>query len=494
MTTPVLPTVGGDTGLWGPKVNDFLTYLSNAEDALNTLVSNAATSAAAAQTAATTAQTAATAATATSTSAASAAATADAKATQAQTDINSHKNSTSTPNPHPIYIKTINGYAPDGSGNVVLAGAAGDVEALQSQVNTIQTTVSSISSTATDADTAATAAVTAANTAVTVATTAQTTANTATSTANSALYTANSASTTATSAQAAADSANTTANTAVTTANTASTTATNAQTAANTATTTATNASSLASTTATALTTHTTASNPHRQYPLSVNGTTPDSNGDISLASSYLEPWTRPGAGVDVSVQGGGTVACPVGTTTVVPLPSGSGRRVIKTVRISAPTAGTTVSLVLNGVTVFTRTFTTAGQHPPIDCTWPLASSDTTGLQAVVTGNSAVVTPVWGDRTDATVSRFALTSSSAAGPTTLVGSGTARTFSHVWVANVGASAATATLRLGGNVIGTFTLQPGDYYSDESPLPMGSTQALTFTGDSTNALTYVVSGR
>lgn len=209
---------------------------------------------------------------------------------------------------------------------------------------------------------------------------------------------------------------------------------------------------------------------------------------------SYLEPWLRPGASIDASAQGGGLVDCPVGTTTVVAKP-GSGRRIVKTVLISAPTAGTTVTLVLNGVNVFTRTFSAAGFHPPIDCTWPISAGDTTGLQAVVTGAQAEVVAVYGDRTDTLVDRFALTSSSATGPTDLVTAGTARTFSHLWVANLSTTAtATATVRIGTATILPLTLGPGAYYSHESPVPITSAQALRFAGDGTNVLSYVVSGR
>lgn len=214
----------------------------------------------------------------------------------------------------------------------------------------------------------------------------------------------------------------------------------------------------------------------------------------IGGLDSYLEPWLRPGGSVDLSAQGGGLVDCPVGTTTVVAKP-GSGRRVVKSVLIAAPTAGTTVTLRLNGVDVFTRTFANAGFHPPLDVTWPIASGDTQGLQAVVTGNQAEVVAVYGDRTDTLVDRFACVSSSAAGPTDLVSSGTARTFSHLWIANLSTTAtATGQVRIGTAAILPLVLGPGDYYSHESAVPITSAQALRFTGDGTAALTYVVSGR
>lgn len=261
--------------------------------------------------------------------------------------------------------------------------------------------------------------------------------------------------------------------------------------------------SSAASTVPLALLTSATFSEPQYSYMTTAQGAALDARMVAAEALAaiggldplYLDPWMRPGANIDPSLQGGGVVDCPVGTTTVVAKPTGTGRRIIKTILVSAPTAGATVTLKLNGVTVFTRTFTTAGFHPPIDCTWPLSLADTNGLQAVVTGAGAKVTPTYGDRPDAVVDRFALTSSAAAGPTDLFASGTARTVSHLWVANLSASATVLTqVRIGSSVILPLTLTPGSYYSHESSIPVLSSQALRFAGDGTNALTYVVAGR
>lgn len=207
--------------------------------------------------------------------------------------------------------------------------------------------------------------------------------------------------------------------------------------------------------------------------------------------SALLLPgqWGVPGAEVPGLTGSPVSVAAGAGAVTVVAGPA-SGRRVVKALTVSAPSAGMTVTFTLASLTLARLSFSSAG-HAEISCVLPIAATE--NLQATVTGGTSVITPRWGDRADTTLTRLTYTSTS--GSATLIASGTARTINQMWVANPSSSAtASFSLAIDGTTIKTVALPVSGMYHLDSPVPLTSAQALTCVGDGVTALTYMIAGR
>lgn len=207
------------------------------------------------------------------------------------------------------------------------------------------------------------------------------------------------------------------------------------------------------------------------------------------IIASDLRAWSRPG----LEVPGLKTTVTTVsaGPTTVVAAPA-SNRRVVKAITFATAAAGAAATVTWAGVTLKTVTFLAAGVAS-LDVCLPAAVAEP--LQVTATGGTVQVTASWADRSDALVARLGYAASSSASGT-LISSGTARTVTYFMIANNSASAtATTTVAVGGTTwLPSLSMPPQSFIAFDSPFALTSSQALTFIGDATNALTYLAVGR
>lgn len=198
--------------------------------------------------------------------------------------------------------------------------------------------------------------------------------------------------------------------------------------------------------------------------------------GTALLASS----WARPGG----AVPGLTTTKTDVtaGPTTILASP-GSGRRVLKSLILSA-TASSTCQIIAAGSTIANLSLS-ANSVTGLDVVFPLTSSET--VTATVSAGTVSCFASYGDRTDTTLDRLGMASSG-----TVVASGTARTVGQLWIGNASASvAATVSLTVGGKALLTSVpIAGGGVFSVDSAFAITNSEAISLTVSSGNAVCFV----
>jgi hypothetical protein len=206
-------------------------------------------------------------------------------------------------------------------------------------------------------------------------------------------------------------------------------------------------------------------------------------------------PWqfSKPGVYATGITTGTPTTISSAGPTSILAGPA-SGRRIIKNILITGE-RGATVTVTAASVNIAkfdipNGTGSPAKNTAALTLALPIANGES--VTATVGSGAATFTPIYVDRTDALFDRRGLTSGSATG--TIVASGTARTITQLWIANCGSIAATGSiLRAGTTIVDSVSLEAGGVFSYDDPLTITNAQALTYSGDSTTALTYFAVG-
>jgi hypothetical protein len=226
--------------------------------------------------------------------------------------------------------------------------------------------------------------------------------------------------------------------------------------------------------------------------------------GATTYASAYttnstallLHDWTRPGGeSIGHTLSGPTSVTTGAGITTFVSAPAGGTTRVVKSVFIHSPTIASTAKLTLGSTTLGYISFPTGGVAE-LDCCIPLVSTDTNGLRVTMTGGTGYVTAGYADRADTTILRHALTTSHTSGTLlTAPGSGATRYVTSVWIGNTSTStAAVTTLTIGaGDLLHSYSIAGSGIFILDKPIPVTNATTVTFTGDATNDLTYMLVG-
>lgn len=179
------------------------------------------------------------------------------------------------------------------------------------------------------------------------------------------------------------------------------------------------------------------------------------------------------------------------GPTTIVAGPS-TGRRVVKSILIDAPTAGTVVTLTLAGLTLAKLPFTATGGGAEFAVTLPIANTE--NLQATVTGGTVTFHATYVDVAGALVDRFGYVTSSGSG-TLVASSGSARVVNQIWVANPSTTTtATATVTFAGTaVLSAVPLVAGGLLTLDLPRPLPASQTILYAGDGVTACTFLAVG-
>jgi hypothetical protein len=178
-----------------------------------------------------------------------------------------------------------------------------------------------------------------------------------------------------------------------------------------------------------------------------------------------------------------------VGGSTVVAAPS-SGRRIVRSLLIHAPTTGSSVTLSIAGVSVATLDFAAAGVLAA-DVVVPLAASETVAV--TVSGGTCYVAAGWADRAATDVARLGLINSGSSSPQTLVASGAARTITHLWLGCPG-SGTTCTLTVGTSIVlDALPVTTHGLLILEQPIEVPVSTAVTVAADGTNALAAMAVG-
>lgn len=209
-----------------------------------------------------------------------------------------------------------------------------------------------------------------------------------------------------------------------------------------------------------------------------------------SLDIHDLLIWAAAGREPSTPTTSAATTAT-VGTSTVVASP-GSGRRVLKSLLVHAPSAGAGVTLTVAGTNVAVLDFSAAGLFAA-DVVVPIASSET--IAVTVTGSTVYVTAAYADRTDALLDRLGIVSTTSASPQTLVtSSASARILTELWIAAPDAAGTTATVKVGSNYVTNALAVPshGLLVLDE-PIPVPASTTVTVAADGTHTLAVMAIG-
>jgi hypothetical protein len=206
--------------------------------------------------------------------------------------------------------------------------------------------------------------------------------------------------------------------------------------------------------------------------------------------------WTESGAeDPSHTLSGPTSVTTGAGVTTFVAAPAGGTTRVVKSVFIHSPTVASTAKLTLGSTTLGYISFPTGGVAE-LDCCIPLVSTDTNGLRVTMTAGTGYVTAGYADRADTVIKRHALTTSHTSGTLlTAPGSGATRYVTSVWIGNTSTStAAVTTLTIGaGDLLHSYSVPGSGIFLLDAAIPVTNATTVTFTGDTTNDLTYMLVG-
>jgi hypothetical protein len=207
-------------------------------------------------------------------------------------------------------------------------------------------------------------------------------------------------------------------------------------------------------------------------------------------------PWqfSKPGVICTGLTTGTPTTLASAGPTSILAGPA-SGRRIVKTILVTGA-KGVVVTVTAASVNIAKFTLPNGTTDPAkntaaLTLALPIANGES--VTATTSGGSATFMPVYVDRTDTSFTRLGLVSASTTG--NIIASGTARKITQLWIANC-STTTTATgsvLRAGTTIIDSVSLAPGAVFSLDDPFTITNAQALTYSGDSTTALTYFAVG-
>lgn len=203
--------------------------------------------------------------------------------------------------------------------------------------------------------------------------------------------------------------------------------------------------------------------------------------------------WSKPGVYVTGLTTGAPVTISSAGPTTILSGPT-SGRRVVKQILVTGA-KGATITVTAAGVDICKFTFPNGTGDPTkntaqLSLALPIANGES--VTATVASGAATFMPVYADRAGSALDRRGLVTGATTG--TIVPAGTAWTITQLWIANTGSVPATGSvLRAGTTIVDSVSLPAGAVFDLDDPFTITNSQALTYSGDSTTALTYLAIG-
>jgi len=199
-----------------------------------------------------------------------------------------------------------------------------------------------------------------------------------------------------------------------------------------------------------------------------------------------LTAWSAPGQTVPGMITT--RITANIGAPSTILTGPGTGRMIIKGLRIAATTAGT-ATLTLAGTPLAVLNLA-ASSIIDLDVTIPIGSGET--LTITPTGGNVGVEATWGTRPDTVIDRIAY--QSITGSSVLVSPiTTARTISNMIITNTTSLSATVTVSIAGVTTAyQLPLSPGGFVSFDRPSTLSAAESITITATG-SSVTCLVSG-